>query len=176
MQALKSFAHPGSDTKTEDDLNEIVTTTAAVARSEWKHVADLDLSGLDPTLPKVPVLSGPLKQVILNMIINAAQAIEESVSAGQRGLIAIRTGLDDHFAVVEITDSGCGIPETIQDRILEPFFTTKDVGRGSGQGLAIAQSIVEQHRGRLSFASTVGRGTTFTISLPMLSEPFPAGA
>lgn len=176
VKALKSFAQPGSEDKAEEDLNEIISTTSAVARNEWKYVADLDLSELDPSLPKVPVISGPLKQVILNMIINAAQSIEEVVAAGEKGEISISTSVADGHALIRITDTGGGIPESIQDRILEPFFTTKDVGKGSGQGLAIAQSIVEKHEGNLSFLSTLNEGTTFTIALPLASDSVPVHA
>jgi signal transduction histidine kinase len=170
VKALKSFAHPGSSVKTEEDLNEIITTTAAIARNEWKYVADMDLDGLDSTLPKVPVLSGPLKQVILNMIVNASQAIGETADDGEKGLISISTGIEDDHAIIRISDTGGGIPESIQDRILEPFFTTKDVGKGSGQGLAIAQSIVEKHEGALSFQSSPGSGTTFSVALPLAKK------
>lgn len=176
VKALKSFAHPGSDTKAEDNLNEIITTTVAVTRNEWKYVADMDLDGLDPELPPVPVLAGPLKQVLLNMIVNSAQAIEE-IGGGDatRGTISIATRKAEDSVVIEISDTGAGIPESIHDRILEPFFTTKDVGKGSGQGLAIAQSIiVDRHEGALRFESCPGRGTTFFIELPLATEMVPA--
>lgn len=174
VKALKSFAHPGSAEKSEEDLNEIITTTCAVARNEWKYVANMNLDGLDADLPKVPVISGPLKQVILNMIVNAAQAIGEQAQSGDMGEISISTRVEAGQAVIEIADNGAGIPESIRDRILEPFFTTKDVGTGSGQGLAIAQSIVDKHEGNLSFVSAIGEGTTFSIALPLSAEAVPA--
>ena len=172
VRALKSFAHPGSATKTPGDINEMITTTVAVTRNEWKYVADMDLEGLDAELPQVPVLAGPLKQVILNMVVNAAQAIEEAIEGEeQRGQISITTRSDGDRAFIEVSDNGAGIPPEVQGRILEPFFTTKDVGRGSGQGLAIAQSIVvDKHGGALRFESEVGLGTTFTIELPLAEE------
>jgi two-component system NtrC family sensor kinase len=174
VKALKSFAHPGTSNKSPDDLNEIITTTVAVSRNEWKYVAEMDLSGLDRRLPKVPVNAGPLKQVILNIVVNAAHAIEPvSESSGEKGSIRIATAIEGTNAVIRITDSGGGIPESIRDRILEPFFTTKDVGQGSGQGLAIAQSIVDNHNGELSFESTMNQGTTFTITLPLQAKPSP---
>ena len=176
VKALKSFAHPGSDSKTEDDLNEIITTTVAVTRNEWKYVAEMDLDGLDPELPRVPVMAGPLKQVLLNMIVNAAQAIEELGEDSEvKGTILIATSQNDDSVVIAISDNGAGIPESIRDRILEPFFTTKDVGKGSGQGLAIAQSIiVDKHGGSLRFESSPGQGTTFFIELPLATEMVPA--
>ncbi len=176
VRALKSFAHPGSDTKAPGDLNEMITTTVVVTRNEWKYVADVDLSQLALSLPQVPVLAGPFKQVILNLIVNAAQAIEDGAADdGEKGTIKFTTRIEDDHAVIEVSDTGCGIPPEIQDRILEPFFTTKDVGRGSGQGLAIAQSIiVEKHGGSIHFDSAVGSGTTFIITLPMSRELEPA--
>ncbi len=171
VKALKSFAHPGSDEKMAEDLNELITTTSAVARNEWKYVAEMDLSGLDPELPRVPLLAGPLKQVLLNMIVNAAQAIEDTVDNGDKGTISISTRSEGDSAIILIADTGSGIPDEVQDRILEPFFTTKEVGRGSGQGLAIAQSIVvDKHEGKLSFDSAPGAGTTFRIELPLDHE------
>jgi signal transduction histidine kinase len=175
VKALKSFAHPGSDNKTEDDLNEIIATTVAVTRNEWKYVADMNLDGLDPDLPPVPVIAGPLKQVLLNMIVNSAQAIEElGGDGGTKGTISITTRRQRDRVVIELSDTGAGIPESIHDRILEPFFTTKDVGKGSGQGLAIARSIiVDKHGGSLRFESSPGRGSTFFIELPLANEMVP---
>jgi signal transduction histidine kinase len=168
VRALKSFAHPGSDDKAPADLNEIITTVGAVSRSEWKYAADLDLDGLDPDLPHVPVLAGPLKQVILNIVVNAAHAIEPvQEQTGEKGTIRITTSVDTDHAEMTISDTGAGMPEEIRDRIFEPFFTTKGVGKGSGQGLAIAKSIVDKHGGSLTFDSEIGKGTTFNIRLPL---------
>ena len=172
VKALKSFSHPGSEAKEPTDLNEVITTTVAVARNEWRYVAEMDLSSLDPGLPKVPVHSGPLKQVLLNMIVNAAQAIEQvATDDDNKGTISVATRVEGEHAAIEIADTGCGIPKEIQDRILEPFFTTKDVGKGSGQGLAIAQSMIDNHGGALLIESSPGGGATFTIKLPLAVEP-----
>ncbi len=168
VRALKSFAHPGTDQKSASDLNEMITDTVAVARGEWKTAAEVDLSGLSSELPLVPVLAGPLKQVFLNMIINAVHAIEDAFAeSGGKGLITISTAENDGFAEIAIADNGAGIPPEVGDRIFEPFFTTKTVGKGSGQGLAIAQTMVGKHDGTLTFESEVGTGTVFTIRLPI---------
>lgn len=168
VRALKSFAHPGTDQKSPSDLNEMITDTVAVARGEWRSVADIDLSGLDPELPLVPVLAGPLKQVLLNMVINSAHAIEDAFAdSGGKGQITISTAEAGGFVEIAVADNGGGIAPEIRDRIFEPFFTTKTVGKGSGQGLAIAQSIVGNHNGTLTFESEVGQGTVFTIRLPI---------
>jgi signal transduction histidine kinase len=112
---------------------------------------------------------GEINQVVLNIIVNAAHAIEDSFNGtDERGCITIRTSVDGDAAVIEIQDDGCGIPAAILDKIYDPFFTTKEIGKGSGQGLAIARSvIVEKHHGRLDVASTPGAGTTFIIRLPI---------
>jgi len=104
------------------------------------------------------------------LIVNAAHAIADAVgsSGGGKGCIRVRTAHEDGRVRIEIADTGCGIPEGVRERVFDPFFTTKPVGQGSGQGLAIARSIVvDKHGGTLTFESEVGRGTKFTILLPV---------
>jgi signal transduction histidine kinase len=110
-----------------------------------------------------------MNQVFLNLLVNAAHAISDVVKGGgAKGKIRVRTRQDDNRVCIEISDTGCGIPEALGERIYDPFFTTKEVGRGSGQGLAIARSIVvDKHGGSLSYDSEVGQGTTFKILLPI---------
>jgi signal transduction histidine kinase len=108
--------------------------------------------------------------VVLNLVINAAHAIEDAAKQGRtgKGLITIATRRRDGWAEIRISDTGSGIPENIRHRIFDPFFTTKEIGRGTGQGLAICYPvIVEKHGGRVAFDSEVGRGTTFSIELPL---------
>jgi signal transduction histidine kinase len=107
-----------------------------------------------------------LNQVFLNLIVNAAHAMEDK-QAG-RGHLGIRTSLDGDHAMIAISDTGGGIPEANRDRIFDAFFTTKEVGRGTGQGLAISRSIVvDRHGGTLTFNSKVGVGTTFYVRIPI---------
>ena len=172
VRAMKEFAHPGSADKAPIDINRNIETTVAVAKNEWKYVADLTLN-LDPELPEVPALAGPLNQSLLIMVVNSAQAIGDTIDAasGERGAISISTYVEDADAVISIADNGPGIPEKILDRIFDPFFTTKDVGKGSGQGLSIARSvIVDKHGGRLDVETVDGSGTTFIIRLPLDKE------
>lgn len=170
VRAMKAFSHPDLGEKTSSDINEGLKTTLIVARNELKYVADVETDFGD--FPPVTCYPGDLNQVFLNLLVNAAQAIEDVVKpSGQKGKIKVVTRVEDGFAVVSISDTGCGIPESIQNRIFEPFFTTKEVGRGTGQGLALARSIiVDKHGGTLSFDSQVGIGTTFTIRLPIDSS------
>lgn len=168
VRAMKDFSHPGSATKTPVDLNRAIETTTLVCRSEWKYMAELEMD-LDPELPAVPCLPDQINQVILNLVINAAHAIEsaQKEAQGEKGLIRVSTRSRGDFAEIRVQDSGTGIPEGIRSRIFDPFFTTKPVGKGTGQGLAIAYAIVvNQHGGTITVKSEVGKGTMFIIRLP----------
>jgi len=104
------------------------------------------------------------------MIVNASHAIADVVGDGSegKGNITIRTRKMKEWAEIAIEDTGAGIPEEIRQRIFDPFFTTKEVGKGTGQGLSIAHNvIVEKHGGSIDVASEPGKGTTFTIRLPL---------
>lgn len=166
--AMKEFSHPGTEVKTPTDLNRAIESTVAVSRNEWKYVAELELD-LDPKLPLVPCLPGEINQVVLNLVVNAAHAIAEaSQEAGTKGRIIIRTRQEPDWAILQVEDSGAGIPEAIRSRIFDPFFTTKGVGKGTGQGLAIAHSVVVQkHGGQIGFDTAEGQGTLFTVRLPL---------
>ncbi|HXG18066.1 MAG TPA: PAS domain S-box protein [Methylomirabilota bacterium] len=170
VRAMKEFSHPGAEEKSETDLNHAIETTITVARNEWKYVAEV-LTDFDPTLPLVRCLPGEFNQVILNLIVNAAHAIADVVgnSGAGKGTITVRTRHDENWAEIRISDTGTGIPEAIRMKIFDPFFTTKGVGKGTGQGLAIAHSvIVDKHGGTIACETEVGKGTTFIIRLPLL--------
>ena len=166
VQAMKRFSHDSGADPAPADLNEAIATTLAVCRNEYKYVADtvVDLGNL----PLVTCNAGELNQVFLNLIINAAQAIADKVGdTGKRGSIKIATRVESSHVVIEIADDGPGIPADIQERIYDPFFTTKVIGRGSGQGLALARTTVARHGGSLDCVSNAGEGATFTIRLPV---------
>jgi two-component system, NtrC family, sensor kinase len=167
VRAMKEFAYPDRTDVVMTDLNHAVETTLMIARSEYKDVADVktDLE----TLPLIPCHVGELNQVILNLLVNATHAIEDVVKgSSNRGEILIRTRMARPWVTLSITDTGTGIPPATLERIFDPFFTTKEVGRGTGQGLAIARSvIVDKHGGKLTVDTEVGRGTTFTVWLLM---------
>lgn len=169
VRAMKEFAHPGVSEMTLFDLAKSIENTVMVARNEWKYVAEL-VTEFDPELPPVPCLPGELNQVLLNMIVNAAHAITDALgdSPEDKGYITITTQLATPFAEIRIADTGNGIAKENLERIFAPFFTTKGVGKGTGQGLAIAHSvIVEKHGGTIAVESEVGRGTTFIIRIPL---------
>lgn len=170
VQAMKRFSYPDQgDKMAAANLNDALTNTLTVARNELKYVSDV-VTDLQPDLPMVACLPGKLNQVFLNMLINAAHAIAEVVDdhGGEKGTITVRSRQDGDDVVIEIADTGKGVPPEIRDRIFDPFFTTKDVGRGTGQGLAIARSvIVDEHGGHLDFETEPGKGTRFFIRLPI---------
>ncbi len=167
--AMKEFAHPGSHNMESVDLNKIIRNTVAVCKNEWKYVAETELQ-LAEDLPQVECLGGEISQVVLNLIVNAAHAIEATKREG-KGKITISSALSNGQIEVRIADNGSGIPEAIRESIFNPFFTTKEVGRGTGQGLAIAQDIVAgKHRGQLFFETEEGVGTTFVIRLPLAQQ------
>jgi signal transduction histidine kinase len=172
VRAMKEFSHPGSEEKSDTDLNRAIETTITVARNEWKYVAEV-VTDFDPALPLVRCLPGEINQVILNLIVNAAHAIADVVenNGKSKGTITIRTRSQGDRVEIRVSDTGTGIPETIRAKIFDPFFTTKGVGKGTGQGLAIAHSvIVDKHGGTISCETEVGKGTTFVIRLPLLSS------
>jgi PAS domain S-box-containing protein len=168
VRAMKEFSHPGTKDKIPLDLNHAIDSTITVARNEWKYVADLE-TDFDPTLPPIYCLPGELSQVILNLIVNAAHAIADVVREGgpDKGKITVQTRALADWAEIRIHDTGHGIPEGIRTRIFDPFFTTKEIGKGTGQGLAIARSVVvDKHGGSIHFETEMGKGTTFIVRLP----------
>ena len=167
VQAMKEFAHPGDLEIASTDLNQAVRTTLIVARNEYKHAADV--KSVFGDIPPVDCRRAEINKVLLNLIVNAAHAIEGAGRSG-RGTITITSSVDGPHVRIDVADTGCGIPASVMPRIFDPFFTTKAVGKGSGQGLAIARNIVKSHGGELSVVSTVGEGTTFTIKLPVGRE------
>ena len=172
VMAMKEFSHPqGGEEKAAVDVNKALENTMTVARNEWKYVADLR-TRFDPALPLVEGYPGEINQVFLNLIVNAAQAIaEKQGESGGRGAIDVETKADGEFAEIRVADTGAGIAEKNRSRIFKLFFTTKPVGKGTGQGLALAyQTVVAKHGGTLTFETEEGRGTTFIVRLPIAAR------
>jgi len=173
--AMKELSHPGTAAKTTVDLNHTINNTILISKNKWKYVADLT-TDLDPGLGSVYCIAGDINQVMLNLIINAADAISERTKKGspEKGHIHVETRREGGWVHIRVSDTGTGIPESIQSRIFDPFFTTKSVGKGTGQGLAIAHAIVVQkHQGTIQFETQEGVGTTFVIRFPIGSERVP---
>jgi signal transduction histidine kinase len=171
VRSMKEFAHPDQAAMILIDLNHGIESTLTIARNEYKYVADVE-TDFDATLPMITCYAGELNQAVLNIIVNAAHAVADLVKdSGKRGTITVRTRRDGDWVLISIGDTGTGIPREVQDRIYDPFFSTKEVGRGTGQGLAIARSVVvDKHGGELRFETEEGKGTTFFIRLPLAAK------
>ena len=162
VQNLKSFSRVDDTERTRVDLNECLDSTINIAWNEIKYVATLKKEYGE--IPPLLCYPQQLNQVFMNLLVNAAHAIES------HGEIIVRTWGDEDHAWVAISDTGTGIPEEIKARIFEPFFTTKEVGKGTGLGLSISYDIVKKHGGEILMKSEGGKGTTFTLKLPMARE------
>ena len=159
VEDLKHFAHPGQDKIQDTDINRELESTLNVVNNELKYKATVTRA-----FGELPIISAnpqQLNQVFVNLLVNAAQAIEKA------GEIRIETRHVDDAVEIRISDTGCGIPEGHLAKVFDPFFTTKDVGKGTGLGLNIAFNIIKKHRGEMLVESRVGQGTTFIIKLPV---------
>ncbi|MGD9877694.1 ATP-binding protein [Desulfococcus sp.] len=168
VRSMKAFSHPGAEEKIAVDINRALESTVSVSRNEWKYVAEIE-TDFDPTLPLVSCFPGELNQVFLNIIVNAAHAVEafRGTSNDEKGCIRITTLNQGDAVEIRIGDTGGGVPEAIRHRIFEPFFTTKEVGKGTGQGLAIAYRIVtKKHQGTIRLETENGKGSVFVIRIP----------
>jgi two-component system NtrC family sensor kinase len=166
VRAMKEFAHPDASEKMPADLNRAIETTLLISRNEYKYVARVQLQLGE--IPECMCNIGELSQVFLNLIVNAAHALADAGRDTETGRITIRTELVQGGVEIKFEDNGCGIAADVIEKIYDPFFTTKEVGRGSGQGLAIARSIiVDKHAGHISVESAPGAGSCFTLRLPL---------
>jgi len=168
VMGLKDFSRVDRSLTERFDLNDGLDTTLKICQSQLKNRIEVQRDYGE--LPPVPCAPSQINQVFVNLINNAAQAIEGE------GTIALRTFLEDEEAVVEVRDSGCGMDPDTLNHIFEPFFTTKPVGQGTGLGLSIVFKIIEDHRGRIEVDSTPGEGTTFRVRLPLQAQPSPSHA
>jgi len=167
VRSMKEFAHPDRKEMAQADLNQAIQSTLVIASNEYKYVAEVETALGD--VPLVNCYAGEINQVVLNLIVNAAHAIGDVVKdTPGKGRIRVATRVLDDQVEISIADTGKGIPVEVRARIFDPFFTTKEVGKGTGQGLAIARSvIVDKHGGTLHFETELGKGTTFYIRLPI---------
>ena len=160
VDAVKSYAYMDRGGLVEVDLHEGLETTLVVLGHKLKHTAIQVVRDYDRSLPRLTVRGSELNQVWTNLLDNAIDAL------GETGTITISTRRDGGCALVDITDDGPGIPPEIRDRVFDSFFTTKDIGQGTGLGLATARRIiVDRHNGSLSVDSEPGQ-TTFHAWLP----------
>jgi len=168
VRAMRQMSHPGTGDMLFFDINASVRDIVVITRNAWKHVADVALE-LSPELPMVYGLPHEVSQVLLNVILNAAQAVEERViqEPWQRGRIVVASRLTPGMLEVAVSDNGPGMDEAVRSRIFDPFFTTKAVGKGTGQGLAISHAVMARHGGSIHCSTRLGEGTTFFIHFPL---------
>ncbi len=171
VRAMSVFAKSVEDgVMKRINLNEAIESVVEVSRNAWKYEGQCK-TDLDPCLPEVTCLPGEIKQVLMNLLINAVDAIKlKRASDGDEALgeIGIRTRTDGDNVIVTISDTGGGVSPANRDRVFEPFFTTDTTRRHHGQGLTLAYaSVVERHDGNLSFESSAESGTTFSVQLPI---------
>ncbi|HEX8988095.1 MAG TPA: ATP-binding protein [Rhodocyclaceae bacterium] len=160
VQDLKDFSHIDEAELHETDINAGLESTLNVVWNELKYKAEVVKQYGE--LPRVRCIAGQINQVFMNLLVNAAQAIE------QRGTITVRTGRDGAEVWIEVSDTGRGMPPDVMKRVFEPFFTTKPVGKGTGLGLSLSYDIVvKKHGGRFEVESEPGVGSTFRVWLPI---------
>ncbi|MSN26835.1 MAG: HAMP domain-containing protein [Geobacter sp.] len=160
VQNLKDFSRIDRSGLSKVKINDAIDSTINIIWNEIKYVADLNREYGD--VPDVVCYPQQINQVFLNLLVNAAHAMGEGP-----GTITVRSWSANDLIYVAVTDTGCGIPDDLRQRIFEPFFTTKDVGKGTGLGLSISYEIVRKHGGDITVESEVGKGTTFTVILPV---------
>ncbi len=166
VAAIREFSHPGVSESTPVDVNSVIETTLSVSRNKWKNIAEVDKQ-FEADLPEIMGHPGDLHQVILNLVGNATDAIEE-MAMPDGGTIQIKTRKLRDMVEISVGDNGKGIDKADCNRVFDPFFTTKPPGKGTGQGLAIVYKIVHvKHGGKITVASTPGKGTTFKLLLPV---------
>lgn len=163
IQGLRNFSRTDDLEVNLVDIHTCINSTLVILKNQYKHKISI-VQQYDSTLKPISCNVGQINQVLMNLLVNAIQAIEG------KGKIVIRTFANHDAAHISIKDSGKGIPKDVLDKIFDPFFTTKPIGEGTGLGLSISHGIIEKHQGTLTVTSTEGEGTEFTISLPFPSN------
>ena len=166
VRNLLTFARKRQTTRAMVDVNQVIRETLALRAYEQRVTNITVLDALAAGLPQVFADGHQVQQVLLNLMINAEQAM---LATNGRGTLVVRTWHDaqQESVILEINDDGPGIPEDLQPKIFDPFFTTKEVGKGTGLGLTVAYAIVQEHGGRLRLESRPNAGASFYVELPI---------
>ncbi|MDD4205405.1 MAG: ATP-binding protein [Candidatus Delongbacteria bacterium] len=167
VNAMKQYSNLNLQEKKAADINKTFENAEIITRNEWKYHAEV-INEFDPELPFCECFEAELNQVFMNLIVNAAHATKDAVDQKfiEKGIITIKTSHNEGKILISISDNGTGIPDKIKDKIYDPFFTTKEVGKGTGQGLAIAhKAVVDRHGGKIWFETEQNKGTTFYIEV-----------
>lgn len=175
VRAMKEFSQPAAESKASIDLNRTLDNVITVSANLFRDVAEV-VPKLDSALPQVLCLPGQMNQALLNVLTNAAEAIQEKHGNTRAGVVSIETATDGDAIEIRVSDNGPGIPPDIQERVFDPFFTTKEVGKGTGQGLAFVYDVVvDKHDGSIQVQSS-DAGTTIIVRLPLTHQPQKEGA
>ncbi|NRA40378.1 MAG: PAS domain S-box protein [Planctomycetes bacterium] len=169
VRAMKEFSHPGENEKELCPVQDCIQGAVTMAQNEYKYYSDVECD-IPSDIPMVECCKNEIIQVILILIVNASHAIQDCIEKTEmeRGLIKIFCVITGEFLTIKIVDNGIGIPDELQGKIFNAFFTTKDAGKGTGQGLSLAHKIIYQnHGGQIDVHSILGEGTTFSIKIPM---------
>jgi two-component system NtrC family sensor kinase len=163
IRGLLDFSRQRKPDKTLSDINSILTEGISLVENQALFQNVQISMNLDQNLPKVVIDPSQIVRVFINLIVNAAEAMDGN------GKLTITSLTDAHKGCIEVdvADTGSGIPAENYDKIFDPFFTTKETGHGVGLGLAISYGIIKEHKGSISVESKVGKGTTFTVRLPI---------
>jgi len=166
VRAMLAFGRPRTDERSAADMNQIIRDVLIVTNYAISEVADVHYE--PGVLPPVWCNVDDVNQILVNLIVNAVQAMSDAaLERGGRGLLTVRTCAAEGDVAIEISDTGLGIPDEIASRVFDPFFTTRQTGRGSGKGLSVAYALAtKRHGGSLTFVSNAETGTTFTLRLP----------
>ena len=159
VQGLRDFSHTGGQSRTSCDLNRCIESTLKIVKNGLQNKCTIETS-LQP-VPEVMANTGEINQILMNLMVNAGQAV------GDNGLITVKTAIHNNSVQIDIQDNGPGIDPSHLDKLFDPFFTTKPVGEGTGLGLAISYGIIQDHDGEIEVNSELGVGTAFTIRLPV---------
>lgn len=164
MESLRTFSRIDASSLNKFDVHKNIDSTLVLLKTKLRDNILLKKE-YDAKLPEIDSYNGQLNQVMMNVLTNAIQAI-----GTEQGTITIGTHLKKDTICISIQDSGVGMDETAKSRLFEPFYTTKEIGKGTGLGLSISYGIIKRHNGTISVESEVGKGTKFTIELPITQK------
>jgi two-component system, NtrC family, sensor kinase len=159
VRGLRNFSRADQNIFKPTNLNDCLESTLTLLHSSYKNKVEIVTKYGD--LPEIDCFPGQINQVFMNILSNAIQSIPES------GSIFIATRVMGNLVRVSIKDTGSGMSEEVRKKIYDPFFTTKDVGKGTGLGMYISYGIIEKHNGKIEVFSNPGEGTEFVVTIPI---------
>ena len=171
IKHVRDFARQSDVVKSKVNINEPIKDVFKVVGHQLKvHEIGVELD-LNPDLPYIMAEHNRLEQVFINLVTNAIDAMDEKDdrgdTQGSEKLLTIKSYVENGNVAVDVSDTGIGMTEEVKNKILEPFFTTKKVGKGTGLGVSISYGIIKDYEGDIQIESVVGKGTTFKLTFPM---------